>query len=709
MTPPTPPPQPSPTASAPATSGPTTPTDTTPTPVTAPTATAPCDARADLLALTPDTLAALANRGLVKRAVKELDAGAAPELTTEPDTTVRALFRDSTLAALPPGAGLDNGRCSCAAPGVCRHLIALVLAYQRRAGDGSGDTPAPAVDWSPGSIEDAALSTAMGARPVAAARRAFHQGYGAVVHRATADRPEPWVELPACTVRFPVPGEVGYATTDAAAALRGEVVTLAVWAFRAADAAGTRELSVTVRVGGRASDDGSSGGTGAGARAGLDEAADLADALLLEGVAQTGPVLGGALARAGEALAADSLHWPAGALAELTGQLAAYADRGAGYRPELVAALITEVHARRLAAAVPGALGTREPGDTPLRRVRLTSLGCRIRGTAGSPVAEVYFAHPGAGTVLVLRKTWTAAEGQELTGHQLAGRRLLSTTLGGLATGSLVSESVRRTAGRALTISRGRLGTTSITPVGAAWTELPAPLLISDLSALTAAWEGRPPRLVRPRVEAESVGVVALSEVGEVGYDAGEQRLEVTVRDASGTPAVLTSEYRPQCPGALDALADALARGATHVSGAVVRAGGGIRIDPIAVLGADGVTVPDLAPGDGATALAAAVRRTPEPLSAGLEEAISALAALAHSGLRQVSGPSRARIDEAATALSRTGLTRASALLRAVLHALEHGGDVAPAVRGGDPRTGAWLEAQLHLLVSSELLAAEGL
>lgn len=700
MTPPTPLPQPAPTASG---------------------ATTPSGARADLLALTPDTLASLANRGLVKRAAKELDAGAAPELTTEPDTTVRALFGDSTLAVLPPGSGLDNGTCSCAAPGVCRHLIALVLAYQRRAGDSSGDAPAPAPDWSPGSIEDDVLATAMGARPVAAARRAFHQGYGAVVHRATAGRPEPWVELPACTVRFPVPGEIGYATTDATAALRGEVVTLAVWAFRAADAAGTRELSVTVRVGGRASD-GSSGGTGAGT--GLDEAAALADALLLEGVAQAGPVLGGALKRAGEALTAESLHWPAGALAELTGQLTAYADRGSAYRPELVAALLTEVHARRLAAAVPGALGTREPGDTPLRRVRLTSLGCRIRGTAGSPVAEVYFAHPGAGTVLVLRKSWTAVEGQELTGHQLAGRRLLSTTLGSLATGSLVSESVRRTAGRALTISRGRLGTTSITPVGAAWTELPSPLLISDLSALTAAWEGRPPRLVRPRVEAESVGVVALSEVGEVGYDAGEQRLEVMVRDASGTPAVLASEYRPQCPGALDALADALARGITHVSGAVVRAGGAIRIDPIAVLGADGVTVPDLAPGDGTTALAAAVRRTPEPLTAALDEATSALAALAHSGLRQASGPSRTRIDEAATDLSRTGLTRASALLRAVLHALEHGGDLAPAARGdtpsaggsrtgdsrgGDPRTGAWLEAQLHLLVSGELLAAEGL
>lgn len=172
-------------------------------------------------------------------------------------------------------------------------------------------------------------------------------------------------------------------------------------------------------------------------------------------MAHAGPVLRGALARAGDALAAGSLHWPAGAVAELTGQLAAYADRTAHYRPELVAALLAEVHARRRAAAVPGALGTREAGDTPLRRVRLTSLGCRVRGTAEALVAEVYFAHPGAGAVLVLRREWTAADGQELTGHRLATRRVLSTSLSALATGSLVSESLRRTASRSLTIARG--------------------------------------------------------------------------------------------------------------------------------------------------------------------------------------------------------------------------------------------------------------
>ncbi|MEU8675143.1 hypothetical protein [Streptomyces sp. NPDC048560] len=687
-------------------------TDTTPGP-------GPAAVRRDLLALTPETLAALTNRGLVKRAAKELAAGTAPTVTTRPDGTVHAHHPDGSVTALPPGVGLDNGRCSCAAPGVCRHLIALVLAFRSAApADGPEGTvstpeadaaepvspddtapPAPSPPaspaWSPGSVGDEELGAALGAPALAAARRVLDGGYGARVHRPAA-RAEPWVELPTCTVRFPVPGEIGYALTDASADRRGEVVALAVWAFRAADEAGVHEGPV--QAGGRSAPKATIGHR-------LDAAAGLADELLLSGVAHAGPVLAGALARAGESLSAESLHWPAGAVGELAGQLSAYATRSAHHRPELVAALLTEIHARRRAAALPGALGTREAGTTPLRRVRLTSLGCRVRTTATGSAAEVYVAHPGAATVLVLRKEWATADSSgrttRTTGHLLAGRRLLGTTLGKLATGNLVSESAHRTAGRVLTIAGNKLGATSITPVGAAWTYLPEPVLVRDLAALTAGWEGRPPRMIRPRVEAESVHVVALSEVAHVGYDPAEQRLEAVVRDEAGNHAYVRSGYRPECPGALDALAAALESGATHISGSVHRSGGAVRIAPIAVLTPTGVTVPDLAPGDGSAALRAVVRQASDPLTAALEEAAAALASVAHSGLRNLTDPARARLDEAAASLSRTGLTRAAALLRALPRAVDgHAED-------GRTCADAWLEAQLHVLVSGELRALQ--
>ncbi|MFJ6956224.1 hypothetical protein ACISRB_32950, partial [Micromonospora aurantiaca] len=87
--------------------------------------------RDDLIALTPDVLAALSNRGLVKRATKEVDAGERPALAEDADGAVRAAYPDGVTVTLPVGGGLAAGICSCPAPGVCRHLLAVVLTYQR--------------------------------------------------------------------------------------------------------------------------------------------------------------------------------------------------------------------------------------------------------------------------------------------------------------------------------------------------------------------------------------------------------------------------------------------------------------------------------------------------------------------------------------------------------------------------------------------------
>ncbi|MFF5897425.1 hypothetical protein ACFY8O_16020 [Streptomyces argenteolus] len=98
--------------------------------------------------------------------------------------------------------------------------------------------------------------------------------------------------------------------------------------------------------------------------------------------------------------------------------------------------------------------------------------------------------------------------------------------------------------------------------MGASWSDLPGSLLAGDLGALAATWEGRPPRLLRPRVEAEAMRVVSVSTVEHIGYDPAEQRLEAAVRDEAGTRAGLRVSYRPVCPGALDALAEALKKSA---------------------------------------------------------------------------------------------------------------------------------------------------
>ncbi|MFD0531440.1 hypothetical protein ACFQ1I_40440 [Kitasatospora arboriphila] len=671
--------------------------------------------RADLLALDAETLAALANRGLVKRAAREVDAGDGPVPALDPDGTLRGTCPDGSTVALPPGTGLDGGTCSCGAPGVCRHRIALVLAHQRTATGAPGSSPGPGTSdsspgpgapessqepgtpaWSPGALDDEALTAAVGARAVAAARRTLERGYTARLHHARPDASQPVAELAACTVRFPVPGELGFAVTDAAQDRRGEMIALAVWAFRAADG------RPTVALGGRSEPDpGTPPVLDAAQRSALDTALDLTRELLLDGAVHAGPVLTAAFHRVRDELAARSLHWLAGVLADLIGQLDAYAARAADHRPEETALLLAELHARHRATAHSGAspsevLGVRETAETPLRRVRLTALGCRVRGTATARSAEVYLAHPAAGTVLVLRRSWDLpADGTPPTGHALGARRIAGHRLAALATGNVVSESAVRSAARELGLGRGRIAATTVSPVGTAWTDLPAPLLLTDLDARLRSLEGRPPRLIRARIAAESVHVVELSAVEDVRYDAAEQRLEAAVRDAAGNPATLAATYDPACPGALDTLAAALASGTvTHVSATVGRVASRTVLEPVALLAGTAVVVPDLAPGGGSGTLAPAAAPAADPVAAGLAEALAALADTAHRGLRHPDGPALSRLERTADRLGRGGLATTAELLRALGHALRSGNPEA-AVRG-------WADAAVRVAVATE-------
>ncbi|GAA2070633.1 hypothetical protein [Actinomadura alba] len=681
--------------------------------------------RGDLLALTPDALAALANRGLVKRAAKELDAGAAPEVEHGENGTVRGRFPDDVETTLPARAGLDGASCTCAATGVCRHQIGLILAYQRQAAQAQPTAPmestepmegtapkplaevaAPASpaqaigvappDWSPGAFDDDALAGVLGERAVAAARRTHRAGYAARIHRPTAADPVASVELPTCTVRFLVPGELGYVHTDAIAAIRGEVIALAVWSFRAADELGAFGADVRIDVGG--------GADRATVGSGLEAALSIVDQVLLDGAMHAGPVVATALIRAGRELTGNGLHWPAAALDDLAGQLTAYRERDAGYDPGRFAELLTEVHARHRAGRHEGGsprsqvLGTDESTESPLRRVRLVSLGCRVGGTDARRSVGVYLAHAGSGIVLVLKRAWEVADGEIVTGHDLATRRIAGSALREFAAANIVSETASRSASRVVRLAAGRVAKSTITPLGAAWEHLPDTVLVRDLRALGAMLGALPPRLIRPRVEAELVRVIEIAEVRDIGYDPGGQRLEAVIADQAGTTAVMSAAYNPYCPGALDRLASALSGehgDPLYLSGSVRRVRGTVELDPIAVMTADGVASPDLAPGDGDAALMARTEQRADPLSSALETALATCAEAAHRGLRHVPAGFHARIGQSVSELDKAGLRTAAGLLTEL-----------GAVLGGDD-TGrmadAWVNAQLRLLTTAEL------
>src|SRR5215469_10643884 len=98
--------------------------------------------RTDLLGLSPEGLAALANVGLVKRAERELAAGKGPSLVELDGGTVVGTFPDGIVTRLEKGRRLADCPCSCAASGVCRHRVAVVLAYRAAyaGSDGKSET-----------------------------------------------------------------------------------------------------------------------------------------------------------------------------------------------------------------------------------------------------------------------------------------------------------------------------------------------------------------------------------------------------------------------------------------------------------------------------------------------------------------------------------------------------------------------------------------
>ncbi|MFC8718248.1 hypothetical protein [Kitasatospora sp. NPDC057198] len=657
--------------------------------------------RADLLALDADTLAALANRGLVKRAARELESGAGASVAPGADGEVSASFPDGSRTALPAGVPLEAGTCSCPAPGVCRHLVGLVLAYQAQYGAPADDpAAAPQLPWSPAEFDDAALLAAFGRPALTAARRAWGRGVRATVQRMDAEHPAPSVELPSCTVRFPVPHSLNFALSGATSARHGELVTLAAWAFRAAEQDGTPSGAARTMGGAKATaqpataqpagPEASAPRAAAAPTATADPmaaATALTEELLRTGTARSGPVLLAQLARVEAELASASAHWPAAATAELRAQAQAYADRDTRYDPNRVAELLAELRARARAADRTLALGSGESAVTQLRRTRLVSLGCRISGRGERErSAEIYLAQPDAGIVLVLRKHWALTDDRPATGAELASRRLLGHSVRALAGANLVSESLSRSPGRTVTVERGRIASTSITPLGDAWASLPAPLLLHDAAARLRAPGGRPPRLVRPRIEAENAHVLAVAEVGPLGYDPAGQRLEATVRDTAGTAVLLSAEHDVLRPGRIDALAAALESGTvTHVSGLLRQAAGRPALDPLAVRTAAGLVHPDLAAEGDPHPFAALPPVGGDPLTEALTEARGALAELARTGLDSALPH---QLAPAAAQLRRTGLRTGAALLDAL---------------AADPVPDRWADAAIHLLTALDL------
>ncbi|AIC71953.1 Uncharacterised protein [Mycobacteroides abscessus] len=646
--------------------------------------------RPDLDIITEAALIALTNKGLVKRAQRELDSQTPPQLSQATDGTVTARWHDGNVSALAADRTLTQADCTCGATTLCRHRIGLVLGYQRVArADQDTHAATPALDWSPAMFTDAELTAAFGAAAMKAAERRRAAGYPATVRRGQP----PTVELPSSTVRFMAPEHLDFALTDADKQASAVTVVLAVWAFRLADAIDPGTTRVEIEVTSTAERD----------EKPTEEARDLAMELLCSGTVNVTDVLSGKLDRAAADLDRDNIRWLADTLQDLHTQLSAYRTRHAAFSDLRVAELLAEVHARSLASSSPRLsraqiLGTGEKASTRIRLTRLTALGARLTRMDDAVSATVYLV--GDSIPMVIHRSWPVDDDPGFAGEVVGRRRIAGTTLERLASSSVVTESAVRHANRGLELTRSAMAKTSVLPLGRAWESLPDHLAHHEFSLLEREITSQPPRFVRPRIEAEFVRVFAVHRVVSMSYSPGDQRLVAEVADAHDGRALIADEYRSVAPGALDALHRALSMirekaQPVLLSGIARRSHGRLIVEPLAALLGTEVSVFDFAPAI-TRALPEHHDVPPDPLHRSVLAAQSLLSQIAHTGLDHCRAGIQQQIHSCADELTNTGFHQTASTLRQFGNALSSADNIEAPHR--------WFAATIRVLAILEQL-----
>ncbi|MEQ1820511.1 MAG: SWIM zinc finger family protein [Terricaulis sp.] len=571
-------------------------------------------ARADLVALTDDALVQLSNAGLVKRGLRDLADGASLTLNETEDGAIEARVADGTLTRLAPGKAPGDADCTCPASGMCRHRVALVLAYRHAHGGTQGASTEP---WDPGALERSTLEAALSAQTRAELARLRTAPLTVRLSRSVP----PSAALPMASVRFLAPNDAAYARCDCVAGQGCAHIVLAIEAFRLSG--GANEVTL-----------------GASAppvpAAGLTELCDAVLLRLLEEGATAGLAAHGAIVdRARKQAELKGATWLVLALEAFAAQIAAYEQRSALYDEFEVLALAVELYARPRANST-SAMGFGEAMETTMAKTRLASLGARIttRGRDVNAIVALYDTDTGA-TMLVEKLLSPAPSGERPSHDAVLSRQLASgLSLKGLARGQVVTSVAHRRADGTVRFGSGARGKSSLMGRGVLADARP-PLLVTQLETLRAQLAAEPPSFLAPRNRVQHFHVFEIAEVVGQMFDPGAQmwRAAVTLANDGGR-LNLQRRYDAGAPSALDVL------GATFSAqhGALRQLAGQVRIDGGEIVcdpwsaSADAFIVPDCdSGGESLTPLSAPlVEETGAPANARVF-----LAGALHAGARR--------------------------------------------------------------------------
>lgn len=657
--------------------------------------------RTDLMRLSPEALAQLANVGLLKRAQRELEAGYVPRLQLTSDGTLTATFPDAVVTEFAATAGLKDSKCSCGAP-VCRHRIAAILHYRVEQSEAAlSEQPTSAIAESPKfpsftDLSDANLQSALASGVWKQVQSALLRPISVDVEISAAAAPIYSARLPHASARFYAGADLAVARCDCMAQQYCEHIALGAMAIRSALLAGLKQGSARIEIGAQH-------GLTATAVRELDLITQLLHALLQDGLAYGAAESCAVLLNRAQA-AAKSLGatWLMLALAALEAWLASYISRSAAFSYGDGLAMLRELRLRvrvaQLSAesvdstkspAAPSAaavLGLNEPMESALDRLSLISLGMRVQSDAAERHATLVVVDVDTQTLMVLQKSWQRpADSAQSERAVLESQRISTLRLSSLAQGSLITSTAKRRANGALKLGQSFAGKAAINLHNGDWSMLKAPLLIQAQSDYLAQRARSLPPELAPRLVLQHFHVLEVTAIHSVFYDAANQALCASAVDASGASWRLAREHNAGAPGALDSLAALYASAAIRfVAGRVRLEHGECILEPWAISQQDGATyqlsVPDLMPKTGALAqvLLGSSGGTEDALSHALLEIDECVMDLLRDGIKRFSGATRLRFADTAHRCRAVGLLQAADLMTQLAEALTQANTEAP-------------------------------
>lgn len=574
--------------------------------------------RVDLMALTPDDLAALTNRGTVKRAQREIESNELTgEISEETGGDLVVTWSDGTVCRFPAQGTVHDAICSSGLPGISRHIVRSILAYQQLAASSgtqaktetfehtesvdeayadsmssSGSLAQPLHEahrvWDPGSISDEALINLFRKPAIVQARKRFEQGVLVELTRGT--KPLAHFLDVGLTVRFPVPGDVRYATADCAESMLATWVAAAVWAFRELPSdrlAGLlclQQADLPVP------------------HASLDQLQAMLGELTSAGMANVSATWAQRLGRVELALRDEGLVWPAELVLDLLHQFEAYQQHDARFEPQQVVQIVGEITARTRAVknatrAVPQPLirGTRADRATDIAGGRFTGVGLGVRLSKRHTTIAAYLLDVDTGTVSTVERTYAdpdpkSGDAPRSFAELANGHIARGVSLANLGLSQIILKSGKRTPSGQLSLPRTS-GSVTIYPQAFQWEQLKSPFAAEDFAQLAARLEMLPPSYLRPRRRTENLHVVAIRLVDEVQFDVAQQRLTARLHDSQGGIAKLVQPFHSRGREAFNDLAAVLDQRANQVRygcGHVRFVGRELELRPISLVVEDG-------------------------------------------------------------------------------------------------------------------------